>query len=87
MGGWPALASKPAPKDTDGDGMTDEWEKTHGLNPADATDGNTYTLDKRGFYTNAEVYFNSIVEPIIKKQNQDADTNVKGWFEEYFPAL
>ena len=34
-GGWPALRSAPAPVDSDGDGIPDEWEKAHGLNPHD----------------------------------------------------
>jgi hypothetical protein len=87
VGGWPELAKGTALPDSDGDGMPDAWEKAHGLNPNDAADGNAYTIDKRGFYTNAEVYFNSIVEPIIKAQNKNADTKVKGWFEEYFPVM
>ena len=85
VGGWPELKKGTPLPDSDGDGMPDEWETSHGLNPNDATDGNAYTLDKRGFYTNAEVYFNKIVEHIIKAQNQNADTSVKGYFEEYYP--
>lgn len=40
VGGWPELASGTAPKDTDRDGMPDEWEKQNGLNPDDPKDGN-----------------------------------------------
>ena len=29
------------PEDTDQDGITDEWEKSHNLNPADPTDATT----------------------------------------------
>ncbi len=86
-GGWPELAKGTPLPDSDGDGMPDEWETKHGLNPNDATDGNTYTLDTKGYYTNAEVYFNSIVEPIIKAQNANCDTTVAGYFEEYYPTL
>lgn len=57
VGGWPELKSLPAPKDTDHDGMPDEWEKQHGLNPKDPQDGNGMTLEKG--YTNLEVYLNS----------------------------
>ena len=32
---WPILTSIAAPKDTDGDGMPDEWELANGLNPND----------------------------------------------------
>ena len=87
VGGWPELKKGTPLPDADGDGMPDAWEAAHGLNPNDAADGNTYTLDKRGFYTNAEVYFNSLVETVIKAQNQNADKKVKGYFEEYYPSL
>jgi len=56
---WPALRSLPAPADTDRDGMPDEWEKKHKLNPADAGDAAVYSLDKG--YTNVEVYINSLL--------------------------
>ena len=64
---WPVLKSEPAPADTDGDGMPDEWEKVHGLNPNDATDGNNVTADG---YTNLEVYMNSIVADIVEAKNK-----------------
>lgn len=60
VGGWPELKSTPAPNDTDHDGMPDDWESSHGLNPNDPTDGNAYTLDSS--YTNLEIYLNSIIE-------------------------
>lgn len=56
VGGWPELKSLPAPLDTDGDGMPDEWELRFGLNPKDASDG---PQDKDGDgYTNLEEYLN-----------------------------
>lgn len=59
VGGWPKLASEPPPADADEDGMPDEWEKTHGLNPNDAADG---TKDRDGDgYTNVEEYINGLV--------------------------
>ncbi|MDB5196557.1 MAG: pectate lyase [Flaviaesturariibacter sp.] len=57
---WPALVSLPAPKDSDSDGMPDEWEKAHGLNPTNNVDAASYSLDKH--YTNIEVYINSLVK-------------------------
>jgi pectate lyase len=58
VGGWPQLKSKPAPADTDGDGMPDQWEQSHGLNPNDASDG---AKAGEGGYTNIEVYLDSLV--------------------------
>ena len=57
VGGWPVLNSLPAPKDTDHDGMPDEWERAKGLNPNNAADRNSMTAEG---YTNLEVYLNSI---------------------------
>ena len=57
VGGWPMLNSLPAPKDTDHDGMPDEWERQNGLNPNDPSDRNGITADG---YTNLEVYLNGI---------------------------
>lgn len=57
---WPTLKSLPAPKDSDNDGMPDEWEIKNGLNPDDASDAAGYKLD--GNYTNIEVYINSLVK-------------------------
>lgn len=68
--------------DTDGDGMPDVWETANGLDPNDPEDGNLYTLDPRGWYTNIEVYANGIVEHIIKAQNANAADAV----DEYYPV-
>ena len=51
-----------AAKDTDGDGIPDEWETANGLNPKSKADGAKYTLSKT--YTNLEVYLNSLVETL-----------------------
>jgi hypothetical protein len=56
---WPTLRSLPAPKDSDSDGMPDDWEKKHGLNPSEASDASSNTL--HGYYRNIEVYINSLV--------------------------
>lgn len=69
--------------DTDNDGMPDEWETANGLDPNNPDDANLYTLDtEKGWYTNIEVYINSLVEGIVKSQNADAITAV----DEYYPA-
>ena len=85
-GGWPELNSETAPADSDGDGMPDAWETENGLNP-NANDANLYNLDSKRYYTNLEVYCNSLVEHIVKAQNADADASVDGAFEEYFPDM
>jgi hypothetical protein len=56
------LKSTPAAKDSDNDGMPDEWEKKNGLNANDATDASGYKLNKQ--YTNIEVYINSLVRDL-----------------------
>jgi pectate lyase len=56
MGGWPELKSATPPVDSDGDGMPDSWERKHGLNPHDSSDG-AADKDKDG-YTNVEEYLN-----------------------------
>lgn len=65
---WPALASKPASVDTDGDGMPDEWEKANGLDPNNGNDGKVVTKDG---YTNLEHYINSLVDEIMTAGNAD----------------
>jgi hypothetical protein len=59
VGGWPELASSPAPADSDGDGMPDAWEKANRLDPNDLTDGSA-DRDNDG-YTNLEDYLNGLV--------------------------
>ena len=75
-------ASRPADFDTDKDGIPDAWEITNGLDPNDASDALTYSLDSKGYYTNLEVYANSLVEDIMKQGNADAENKV----DEYYPA-
>ena len=58
VGGWPVLQAGKALKDTDGDGMPDDWESKHGLNPKSTSDASAYTLNED--YTNIEVYLNSL---------------------------
>ncbi len=64
---WPELNSTEAPVDTDNDGIPDEWETTHGMDPNKAADGNT--LNEEG-YTMLEVYLNSLVADITAAQNE-----------------
>ena len=75
-------ATRPADFDTDKDGIPDAWELANGLNPNDGSDALTYSLDDKGYYTNVEVYANSLVEDIMKQGNADAESKV----DEYYPA-
>ena len=75
-------ATRPADFDTDKDGIPDAWEIANGLNPNDGSDALTYSLDGKGYYTNVEVYANSLVEDIMKQGNADAESKV----DEYYPA-
>ena len=61
VGGWENYpeVKRPADWDTDRDGMPDAWEKQHGLDPADPTDGNKDLFGDG--YTNLEKYLNSLV--------------------------
>lgn len=59
VGGYPEYRGTPY-KDSDNDGMPDDWEKKHGLNPASAADATQPGKTNSG-YTNIEEYLNSIV--------------------------
>jgi len=59
VGGWPVLATAPAPRDSDGDGMPDAWERSHGLDPRKSDSAGD--RDHDGF-TNIEEYLNSLVQ-------------------------
>jgi hypothetical protein len=60
VGGWPELRSQPAPVDTDHDGMPDDWERRHGLNPNDPADGAQDSVGDG--YTNLERYLHSLTQ-------------------------
>ena len=65
--------------DADGDGMADVWEQANGGD----LDPNAYTLDaEKKWYTNLEVYLNSLVEDIMKSGNEGGESN----FTEYYPV-
>lgn len=60
VGGWPALAPGAPWTDTDADGMPDDWERTHRLNPGDPSDG---PADQNGDgFTNLEDWLNSLAD-------------------------
>lgn len=59
VGSWPELKTYAGVRDTDQDGIPDNWESKHGLNPTDPKDTSGFSLDKN--YTNIEMYLNSLV--------------------------
>lgn len=64
VGGWPELKEGTPRVDTDGDGIPDEWETTHGLNPKKYGDAKDESLVPG--YMNIEVYMNDIVKSFYK---------------------
>lgn len=58
VGGYPTYSGKPY-KDSDNDGMPDDYEKKMGLNPKDPNDAQV--ISKNG-YSNIENYLNSLVD-------------------------
>lgn len=58
VGGWPRLEPGESWIDGDGDGMPDDWEQAHGLDPASAADG---PADRNGDgFTNLEDWLNGL---------------------------
>lgn len=64
--------------DADDDGIADAWEQANGGD----LDPKAKTLDPKGFYTNLEVFANSLVEDIMKAGMADGESN----YTEYWPA-
>jgi pectate lyase len=59
VGGWPELRAGAAPVDSDHDGIPDDWEARHGLDPHDPSDAARPAAGGGG-YTNLEVYLNEL---------------------------
>lgn len=72
VGGWPDYKGAPH-KDSDGDGIPDDWEKAHGLNPNDPTDA---VKDANGDgYANIEDFING-TDPRKKVDWTDPKNNI-----------
>ncbi len=83
VGGWPTLASTPAPADADKDGMPDGWETARGLNPNLASDRNL--VDAATGYTQLELYLNELAAPafplpMLLTQPQTRSVDLGGGF-------
>jgi len=70
--GYPVLKNGIELRDSDNDGMPDDWETKNGLNP-NKNDSSLNTLHK--IYTNIEVYINYIVDA-FNKPNKYSKSNL-----------
>jgi pectate lyase len=61
-GAWPVIDSLTGPADDDHDGMPNDWELAHSLNPNDSTDRNNIGY---GGYSQLEVYLNTLTGEIV----------------------
>jgi len=76
VGGWPELPPGEPPPDADHDGMPDTWEKRHGLDPDDPTDG---ADDRDGDgYTNLEEFLNA-TDPAVFVDYRSPANNRFSW--------
>jgi hypothetical protein len=67
VGGWPPIASGEPWRDSDGDGLPDQWEVQHHLDPTDARDA---ARDANGDgYTNLEEWLNALAAPARSDAN------------------
>jgi len=72
VGGYPQYRGEPY-ADRDNDGMPDDWERRHGLNPDDPSDA-VQDLNGDG-YTNIEKYINGM-DPSKKVDYRDLKNNI-----------
>ncbi len=61
VGAWPDIVGLEYPQDTDNDGIPDDWELEHGIDPQDAADANSYYMRSPDGYTWIEEYVNSLI--------------------------
>ncbi len=77
VGGWPVLNGTPY-QDSDLDGIPDEWETAHGLDPHNPNDGALLT---ESGYSNLELYINSIEQVITSlAEPKAAGSESVRWF-------
>lgn len=61
VGGWPNYPGGFYPLDMDNDGIPNEWETAHGINPAFAGDASNFDIRASSGYTWIEEYINSLI--------------------------
>lgn len=66
VGGWPVLEAGTPPVDSDGDGIPDDWETAHGLDPKNPKDARE--IDASG-YMQIERWFNELADKQGDKQD------------------
>jgi hypothetical protein len=58
VGGLPPQSAGLVLLDSDGDGIPDDWERSHALNPNDPSDGPA--IDPKTGYSHLELYLNEL---------------------------
>ena len=61
VGAWPSYQGGFYAQDKDNDGIPDDWELTHGINPNFAGDASSYAVRAPSGYTWIEEYINSLL--------------------------
>ena len=78
--GYPVYSATPAQieavKDTDGDGMSNDFEEKYSLDKYDASDAGRIDLDKNGRYTNLEMYLHYLVREVVSAGNSGGNYSV-----------
>ena len=62
VGGWPSYRAGFYPQDMDNDGIPDEWETAHGINPGFGGNASSFGIRAPSGYTWLEEYINSLIK-------------------------
>jgi hypothetical protein len=72
VGGWPPLRRGEPRRDSDNDGIPDDWEKGHGLDPRSAFDANR--TGNEGGYTNLEIWLKELAGQPARLPSADSSS-------------